>query len=78
MALAAGTKVLATTRAYISRCEVNLPEVAEQTAIAAMLSDADAEISALERRLESARAIKEGMMQELLTGNTRLVEGAAA
>ncbi len=51
---------------------------AEQEAIAAVLFDADHEIQALERRFEAARAIKEGMMQELLTGRTRLVgEGAA-
>lgn len=47
-------------------------DLAEQRAIAAVLLDADAEIDALERRLESTRAIKQGMMQELLTGRTRL------
>lgn len=78
LALAAGTKVLATTRAYISRVELTLPDVAEQVAIAEVLRDADSEIEALERRLEATRAIKRGMMQELLTGRTRLVgEGAA-
>lgn len=49
------------------------PTVAEQTAIAAVLSDMDAEIEALEKRLEKTRALKQGMMQELLTGKTRLV-----
>lgn len=44
----------------------------EQHAIAGALSDVDAELDALNRRLESARAIKQGMMQELLTGRTRL------
>ncbi|MGZ7496507.1 restriction endonuclease subunit S [Corynebacterium sp. ZY180755] len=44
----------------------------EQTAIAALLDDTSSEIDALERRLESARNIKQGMMQELLTGRTRL------
>lgn len=48
------------------------PPLAEQLAIAEVLKDADAEIDALERRLESARAVKIGMMQELLTGRTRL------
>lgn len=47
-------------------------DVVERDAIAAVLNDADAEIAALERRLESARAVKVGMMQELLTGRTRL------
>ena len=49
------------------------PPLAEQTAIAAVLSDMDAEIEALERRLAKTRALKLGMMQELLTGRTRLV-----
>lgn len=54
-------------------------DLAEQRAIASALFDVDAEIVALELRLGSARAVKEGMMQELLTGRTRLslVEGAA-
>jgi type I restriction enzyme S subunit len=47
-------------------------DVEEQVAIATVLQDADAEIKALERRLESARAVKAGMMLELLTGRTRL------
>jgi type I restriction enzyme S subunit len=45
----------------------------EQTAIAAVLSDMDAELAALEQRREKTRALKQGMMQELLTGRTRLV-----
>jgi type I restriction enzyme S subunit len=48
-------------------------DVGEQTAIAAILSDMDAEISALETKLAKARQIKQGMMQELLTGRIRLV-----
>jgi len=46
---------------------------AEQQSIAAILSDMDAEISALETRRDKTRALKQGMMQELLTGRTRLV-----
>lgn len=46
--------------------------LAEQRAIAAALFDADGEITALERRLEATRAVQQGMMQELLTGRTRL------
>ncbi len=45
----------------------------EQTAIATVLSDMDAEIAALEARRDKTRNIKQGMMQELLTGKTRLV-----
>lgn len=50
------------------------PPVNEQTAIATILSDMDAEIQALEQRLGKTRQIKQGMMQELLTGKTRLVQ----
>lgn len=49
------------------------PSIDEQTAIATVLSDMDAEISALEARREKTRQVKQGMMQELLTGRTRLV-----
>jgi len=45
----------------------------EQKAIATVLTDMDAEIQALEARLEKARQVKEGMMQNLLTGRIRLV-----
>lgn len=46
---------------------------AEQEAIATVLSDMDVEIAALEQRREKTRLLKQGMMQELLTGRTRLV-----
>jgi type I restriction enzyme S subunit len=52
---------------------VQVPPVPEQTAIAAVLSDMDAELAALEARLSKTRALKQGMMQDLLTGRTRLV-----
>ena len=52
---------------------VSVPGVVEQTAIAAVLSDMDAEIEALEQRLAKTHALKRGMMQELLTGKTRLI-----
>ncbi len=51
----------------------HLPSLPEQTAIATVLSDMDAELTALEQRLAKTRALKQGMMQELLTGRTRLV-----
>lgn len=50
-----------------------LPAKAEQTAIATILSDMDAEIAALEAKLAKARRLKLGMMAELLTGRIRLV-----
>lgn len=52
---------------------VSFPVAAEQTAIATILSDMDADIATLEAKLAKARAIKQGMMQELLTGRIRLV-----
>jgi type I restriction enzyme S subunit len=53
--------------------EIAVPLFDEQTAIAAVLSDIDAEIDTLEQRRDKTRALKQGMMQELLTGRTRLV-----
>lgn len=76
--LAAGTKVLATTRGYISGITLALPGVAEQIAIAGVLRSADAEINLLGSRLTKANAIKQGMMQQLLTGRTRLPVGEVA
>ena len=57
----------------LSRVLAVLPTKAEQEAIAAVLSDMDAEIAALEAKLAKARTLKQGMMQELLTGRIRLV-----
>ena len=54
--------------------EILLPDDgAEQAAIAAILSDMDAEIAALEAKLYMARQLKQGMMHNLLTGRIRLV-----
>ena len=54
--------------------EVLIPStVEEQTAIASILSDMDNEIEALEQKLEKTRQLKQGMMQQLLTGKIRLV-----
>jgi type I restriction enzyme S subunit len=50
--------------------------IAEQTAIAAVLTDMEAELAALEQRQAKTRALKQGMMQELLTGKTRLLSTA--
>ena len=52
------------------RCPAELPE---QTAIATVLSEMDGELAVLEQRREKTRALKQAMMQELLTGRTRLV-----
>ena len=62
----------------IRNFEVRLPRVCEQQAIAAVLSDMDAEIAALEARRDKTRDLKQAMMQELLTGKTRLVKTEVA
>ncbi len=71
--LAAGTKVYATNRTHVASVEMPLPAVSEQAAIAAVLWDMDAEIAALEARRDKTRDLKQAIMQELLTGKTRLV-----
>lgn len=54
------------------------PTMQEQTAIATILSDMDNELQALTQKLEKARALKQGMMQQLLTGKIRLPLAAGA
>jgi type I restriction enzyme S subunit len=56
----------------VKNYSILLPLIEEQTAIASILSDMDNEIQTLEQRLSKTRQIKQGMMQELLTGKTRL------
>jgi hypothetical protein len=53
--------------------EVEVPEPEEQAAIASVATDMDAENAALEARREKAQALKQGMMQQLLTGDIRLI-----
>jgi type I restriction enzyme S subunit len=53
---------------------VSLPAPTEQAAIAEVLADMDADIEATETKLAKARSIKQGMMQELLTGRIRYYE----
>ncbi|MDF1484714.1 restriction endonuclease subunit S [Ramlibacter sp. H39-3-26] len=58
----------------VNAVEIYIPvEEAEQVAIATIFSDMDAELAALDARLTKTRALKQAMMQELLTGKTRLV-----
>lgn len=56
----------------LAAIEVRMPDEGEQSAIAAVLSDMDAEIAALVARLDKTRALKQAMMQALLTGRVRL------
>jgi type I restriction enzyme S subunit len=60
-------------RGELGKIRLSLPGIAEQTAVADVLTDMDSEIAALETRRETTRLLKQGMMQELLTGRTRLV-----
>ncbi|MCG6340584.1 restriction endonuclease subunit S [Vibrio fluvialis] len=53
---------------------MSIPPMREQKEIVSVLSDMDDELQALEKRLKKTRQIKQGMMQELLTGKTRLVK----
>jgi len=72
------SKASYTTRALtngriLSAVLLPVPMQGEQTAIAEVLTDMDAELAALEQRREKTRALKQAMMQELLTGRTRLI-----
>lgn len=74
ISLCAGSTFLEIGKTQLTGYEVTIPPARdEQTAIATVLSDLDAEIATLEARLAKARLLKQGMMQELLTGRIRLV-----
>jgi type I restriction enzyme S subunit len=68
-----GDAVVHISASALASVEAKLPSLPEQSAIAGVLSDLDAEVEALEAKLAKARQIKQGMMQELLTGRVRLV-----
>ncbi|EHR8495068.1 restriction endonuclease subunit S [Serratia marcescens] len=70
--LATGMKVFGISKNNLLSVPVPVPPKQEQTAIATILSDMDAELTALERKLAKVRDIKQGMMQQLLTGRIRL------
>ncbi|HBC5914674.1 TPA: restriction endonuclease subunit S [Proteus mirabilis] len=74
MSMTAKSSVDSVRREMIADMKMLLPTKKEQTAIATILSDMDKEIQVLEQRLNKTRKIKQGMMQELLTGKTRLVQ----
>ena len=67
-----GTKVSGISKSNIPKVTLSFPSVPEQTAIAEVLTDMDTELAGLEQRREKTRALKQAMMQELLTGRTRL------
>lgn len=72
--LAGGSTFKEVTKGTLLNIEIPLPPLNEQRAIAEALSDVDAEIAALEQRRDKTRTIKQGMMQQLLTGRVQLSE----
>lgn len=70
---AIGSTFLEISKKDTASIEIALPPQPEQKAIAEALSDIDAEIAAMENRRDKTQAVKQGMMQELLTGRKRLV-----
>jgi type I restriction enzyme S subunit len=74
ISLCGGSTFLEIGKTQLRGYGIRVPaDKAEQSDIAAVLSDMDAELTALEARRDKTRALKQGMMQELLTGRTRLV-----
>jgi type I restriction enzyme S subunit len=71
---AVGTKVTGISKTNIPKIVLKLPSKPEQSAIASILSDVDAEIDLLERNLAKYRLVRLGMIQNLLTGKIRLYE----
>ena len=74
MQLVTGTTVYHLYGRDMANFKFDLPSIQEQNAIVRVLSDMDAEITALERRRDKTIAIKQGMMQQLLTGKVRLLK----
>ena len=74
MQLVSGTTVYHLYGRDMANFSLSLPPIKEQKAIVDVLTDIDSEISALEQRRDKTLALKQGMMQELLTGRVRLVK----
>ena len=72
MALASGSTFLEISPKKLKSIEVVIPSLQEQRSIAKVLSDMDAEIGVMEKKLAKLKQVKEGMMSELLTGKVRL------
>ncbi len=71
--LKSGTTVESIEYPWLKAYQIPVPPVSEQIAISTALSDMDAELAALEQKRDKTKALKQGMMQELLTGRIRLV-----
>ncbi len=72
-AIAAGSSVLNLNKEIVRNVIVSFPVLEDQTQIATKLNEIDLEITSLEAQLAKARQIKQGMMQQLLTGKIRLI-----
>lgn len=68
-----GSAQLGLGRKSVNEQEIQFPQIPEQTTIAEVLTEMDAELLGLEQRREKTRALKQAMMQDLLTGMTRLI-----
>ncbi len=73
MRLVSGSTVFHLYGSDMKKFEVLVPPIEEQLAIIAIRTAIDAELNALEAKRDKVRAIKQGMMQELLTGRIRLI-----
>ena len=71
--MAQGDAVVHISAANLGQVQISLPPIEEQTGIAGVLSEMDAEIDVLEERRNKTRAVKQGMMEQLLIGRVRLV-----
>jgi restriction endonuclease S subunit len=75
--LLTGSNYPAINSGDVRAIEIPMPEYDEQAAIATILTDMDTELAELETRLAKTHQLKQGMMQELLTGRIRLVQPAS-
>ena len=74
----AGSSINNLKPSHVDQINFAFPDIKEQSAIATILSDMDNELQALTQKLDKARALKQGMMQQLLTGKIRLPLAAGA
>ena len=70
---ATGISVYGVSKKNLGEIEIIIPDTNEQSSIAAVISDMTTEIKQLEEKLQKYKVIKQGMMQNLLTGKIRLV-----
>ena len=74
--VAYGTHMPRADWSLLRNLQIPLPSAREQRAITGVLADMDADVAAIQQRLDKTRAIKQGLMQQLLTGRVRLLQPA--